>query len=442
MGRYIQLPFPEGWYFGVVTTRRKEDDVGGDPVYGVTYEDGEEHFHNKGIIKDHLASPSDARRKRKPSRADLGRADPANRARADANAADVEQPRQCPRDAGGIGPLSPTALDNYLIRELRETEDGRIRPLRLEAPGLRSDLNEEDKIFLGVADEEQIPITYMTDNPKRGKSFIRYGVYSVAKTLKESILLSVTHRARGVSRDEAEALARRDILWDYSHGLIYFPGNESCLDGHYVGARAMAQEHKLLCRSDLLMSLDPNDSDQVMTMSTKVTLQNMLMNDRLANDALKLGENPVVLNALMELEMKKTKSYHAEPTTDKEADTGPDKERWRASKLKELAAMNEFNVFELVTELPSTDKKGNRIKPMTAKFVYKLKTGDDGNITSFKSRLVARGFLSREGIDHEVSEVYAPTMQYNTFRTILSAAAGAGWTLCQVDISNATFKGS
>ena len=35
----------------------------------------------------------------------------------------------------------------------------------------------------------------------------------------------------------------------------------------------------------------------------------------------------------------------------------------------------------MITDLPSYDSKGNRIKLMGAKFVYKLKTGDDGAIT-------------------------------------------------------------
>ena len=48
-----------------------------------------------------------------------------------------------------------------------------------------------------------------------------------------------------------------------------------------------------------------------------------------------------------------------------------------------------------------------------------------------------RGFMSREGIDHEVDECYAPVMSYDTFRLILSTAAGNGWAVQQVDIANA-----
>ena len=150
----------------------------------------------------------------------------------------------------------------------------------------------------------------------------------------------------------------------------------------------------------------------------------------------------------MQSELKKIKlydpvtdSYHLEPKTDKEADTGPDKDRWYKSKEEELAAMDKFGVFELVTELPERDANGNKIKLMGAKFVYKLKTGSDGNITKFKSRLVARGFLSREGIDHDADEMFAPVMAYDTFRVLLSTAAGHGWQVHQLDVSNAYLQG-
>ena len=126
-------------------------------------------------------------------------------------------------------------------------------------------------------------------------------------------------------------MSKKDIEWDYARGYIFFPGNESLLDGHYVNAKTMAQEHKVNCRSEMITSFASEGVEQAMTFGASSSLQEMLMEDRRMMDALKYMENPTALNALMESELKKslyfdpsTNTYHAEPKSDKEADNGPD----------------------------------------------------------------------------------------------------------------------
>ena len=58
---------------------------------------------------------------------------------------------------------------------------------------------------------------------------------------------------------------------------------------------------------------------------------------------------------------------------------------------------------------------------MAVRFAYDIKTDVDGEISRFKARLVARGDLSKDGIDHFEDELFAPTMVTSS---ICEGAAG------------------
>lgn len=54
------------------------------------------------------------------------------------------------------------------------------------------------------------------------------------------------------------------------------------------------------------------------------------------------------------------------------------------------------------------------------KWVYKVKLNPRGEVTRHKSRLVAKGFLQREGIDFD--EVFAPVARIKTIRLVVGLA--------------------
>ena len=476
IGKFVQTPFKSGWYFGIVTEKYEEPDHEDRPVYKVVYEDEDTQDMNEETIKELLAEPGQARRKTKPTKQELrqvhrpssvgkigkelevtksvvaSRRSSRNKKKVDYSAqmSAIANHGRADHPSHRHGPLAPERLADYYRRELLEVSDGYIRPHRLEPVGAHVAISDEDRNFLRNALKENLPIQYLIDNPKRGstESFRRYANYSLAKTLRESKSISVAYKSAALSKEEARALAERDIEWDYAHGYIFFPGNESLLDGHYVNAKTMAQEHKVNCRSEMITSFNSIGVGKAISFGAASSLQEMLIEDKRMMDALKFMENPTALNALMEAELKKqlyfdpsTNTYHIEPKSDVEAHNGPDKARWRKAEEKEVGALDEFGTYELVTELPTHDAKGHPIRLMGAKFVYKLKVGPDGNVTRWKARLVCRGFMSREGIDHEADECYAPVMSYDTFRLILSTAAGNGWAVQQVDIANAYLQG-
>lgn len=71
-------------------------------------------------------------------------------------------------------------------------------------------------------------------------------------------------------------------------------------------------------------------------------------------------------------------------------------------------------------------------KPLTTKWVFKIKRWRDGASLIYKARLVARGFKQEEGIDYK--ETFAPVIKWNTLRLVISKVAGKRWKTLQLDV--------
>ncbi|KAK8600839.1 hypothetical protein V6N12_050687 [Hibiscus sabdariffa] len=103
-----------------------------------------------------------------------------------------------------------------------------------------------------------------------------------------------------------------------------------------------------------------------------------------------------------------------EPKTYQEAVASPDFEKWLEAMRSETDSMSENQVWTLV-EPPEG------IKPIGCKWVFKKKTDMDGNVQTYKGRLVAKGFRQIHGVDYD--ETFSPEAMIKSIRILLAVAA-------------------
>lgn len=120
------------------------------------------------------------------------------------------------------------------------------------------------------------------------------------------------------------------------------------------------------------------------------------------------------------------------PLTYDDAISCSESTKWKNAMLEELKALDECKTW-ILTELPPGRK------PIGSKWVYVLKTDNDGNILRYKARLVAKGFSQREGIDY--LETFAPVVRYESVRVLLSIAAKENLEISKFDVKTAFLNG-
>jgi hypothetical protein len=99
---------------------------------------------------------------------------------------------------------------------------------------------------------------------------------------------------------------------------------------------------------------------------------------------------------------------------------------------EEIAAFEHTGTWDLVS--PPLG-----VRPITCKWVYKIKTRSDGSLERYKARLVARDFQQEQGRDYD--ETFAPVAHMTTVRTLLAMASIHHWYVSQLDVHNAFLNG-
>ena len=121
------------------------------------------------------------------------------------------------------------------------------------------------------------------------------------------------------------------------------------------------------------------------------------------------------------------------PTTLAQALNSSEAVEWQKAMETELAQIASHKVWSLV-EPP------NNRKPLTMKWVFKIKTAGDNKILRYRARLVVRGFNQIEGLDYQ--ELFAPVARMDTIRVLLAVCASKHLKLRQFDITTAFLYGN
>jgi len=147
-------------------------------------------------------------------------------------------------------------------------------------------------------------------------------------------------------------------------------------------------------------------------------------------EALRLWENQNALTVTVTVD---TPVNDLEPSSYKDAVSGPNAERWRSAIENELESLRVNNTWTIVPETPP----GRH--PIGCKWVFKRKLHLDGTIARYKARLVAKGYSQLYGVDYE--ETFAPVAKFTSIRAILSIAATQDLEVHQMDVKNAFLNG-
>ncbi len=122
----------------------------------------------------------------------------------------------------------------------------------------------------------------------------------------------------------------------------------------------------------------------------------------------------------------------AEPKTFREALNGEHSKEWKKAADAEYASLMENGTWELV-KLPDGRK------PLSCRWVFRVKYLHDGKVDRFKGRVVAKGFSQKYGIDYD--ETFSPVVRFSSIRALLAFAVQNGMIIHQMDVVTAFLNG-
>ena len=125
-----------------------------------------------------------------------------------------------------------------------------------------------------------------------------------------------------------------------------------------------------------------------------------------------------------------------EPETYEKAMSCGDRDKWAEAVAEEFKSLQENETWELVDE--SSIKEG--LKPLSGKWVFKIKRDINGAISRYKARWVVKGYLQQYGIDFE--QTFAAVVKPMAFRALFAIAAYHDLEIEQMDVKTAFLYGT
>ncbi|WVZ16815.1 hypothetical protein V8G54_009797 [Vigna mungo] len=145
-------------------------------------------------------------------------------------------------------------------------------------------------------------------------------------------------------------------------------------------------------------------------------------------------KKPAILNdyVVYSVEHESDLSIDEDPLSFRQAMKSNNSENWLNAMKEELKSMDDNKVWDLV-ELPKGSKR------VGCKWVFKTKHDSKGNIERYKSRLVAKGFTQKDGIDYK--ETFSPVSKKDSLRIVLALVAHYDLELLQMDVKTVFLNG-
>ena len=110
----------------------------------------------------------------------------------------------------------------------------------------------------------------------------------------------------------------------------------------------------------------------------------------------------------------------------------PGSKKWLEAMKSEMDSMFENQIWDLID-------LSDGVKLIGSKWIFKLKTDKDENVSVYKARLVAKGFRQIHGIDYD--ETFSPVVMVRSIRIILGIAAYYDYEIWQMDVKTAFLNG-
>jgi hypothetical protein len=144
------------------------------------------------------------------------------------------------------------------------------------------------------------------------------------------------------------------------------------------------------------------------------------------------GERAYSVRETILYSLKNSMADVQEPKTFTEALESECAEEWQQAINSEVASIYQNEVWRQADLPPG-------VKPLTTKWVFKVKRGKQGQIEKFKARLCVRGFEQEKGVDYD--EIFSPVMRHNSLRVLLALAAVHDYEIKQMDVKTAFLHG-
>lgn len=125
-------------------------------------------------------------------------------------------------------------------------------------------------------------------------------------------------------------------------------------------------------------------------------------------------------------------AFFVDPSTVGQAKSSECAESWRLAMDEEIKSHGDNHTWSLV-KLPEGRKA------IKAKWVFKTKRDENGEILRYKARLVAKGCSQKYGIDYD--ETYSPVVRYSSVRLLIALAVQKKMKIHQMDAVTAFLQG-